>query len=209
MSIQQTFKTPGISRHDAEQRLIESRALFLGFLRKRLDHPQDAEDVFQDFCVKVLRNYDTVKNGQLLNAWLGITLRHTLTDHYRRRATRNRMTVAYATEVEILKTGTEDPENIPCACVFTAIQRLGPARAALLTRLDLQGEPRDRVAADLGISLNALAVRVHRSRAALKKKIAEICPMCGRGDFMQCDCDHVHKTPPVSHPQWQATSPKL
>ena len=69
------------------------------------------------------------------------------------------------------------------------MQELEPAQAELLTRLDLQDEPRDAIAADLGVSLSTLRVRVHRSRTALKKKIAEICPICGEGRFMQCDRD--------------------
>jgi RNA polymerase sigma factor (sigma-70 family) len=179
-----------VSRRDAEAKLIECRGKFLGYLRKRLNSPQDAEDVFQDFCVKVLRRYASIKSEERLDAWLGITLRHTLTDHYRRQATRNRGAEAYANEVKLLEPETEDLDQSACRCVFAAIQKLDPGQAELLSRLDLQDEPRASIAADLGVSLNALGVRVHRSRAALKKRIAEICPVCGEGQFMQCDCDH-------------------
>jgi len=179
-----------VSRHDVEAKLIECRNKFLGFLRKRLNSPQDAEDVFQDFCVKVLRNHASINSGERLDAWLGITLRHALTDHYRRRATRNRGVEAFANEVQILAPEAENIDEPACNCVSAAMQKLDPAHAELLTRLDLQDESRKAVAADLGVSLNALGVRVHRSRTALKTKIAEFCPVCGEGRFMQCDCDH-------------------
>lgn len=180
-----------VSRHDAEAKLVECRNRFLGFLRRRLNSPQDAEDVFQDFCIKVLRHHDLIKSGERLDAWLGTTLRHTLTDHYRRRATRRRGTEAYAIEARTTQPVPTDDDERACNCVGAAIKGLEPSQADLLTRIDLRDEPRKTVADDLGLSLNALRVRVHRSRTALKNKIAEFCPVCGEGGFMQCDCDHL------------------
>ena len=184
-----------VSRRDAEARLIECRNRFLGFLRKRLNSSQDAEDVFQDFCVKVLRNHATIRNGERLDAWLGITLRHTLTDHYRRQAIRKRAVQAYAIETRVLEPGAGDVEPTACGCLFSALQMLEPAQADLLQRLTLRDEPRDAIAADLGVSLNTLGVRVHRIRAALKKKVAEICPDCAAGRLMQCGCDRSRGIP--------------
>jgi len=178
-----------VSRRDTEAKLIEGRNKLLGFLRKRLNSPQDAEDVFQDFCVKVLRKHASIKSGERLDAWLGITLRHTLTDHYRHQASQNRGAETYAIEARILEPAAADVDEPACSCVAAAIQMLEPAQAELLSRLDLQDEPRKAIAADLGVSLNALGVRIHRSRAALKKKIAKICPVCGDGKFMLCDCE--------------------
>lgn len=190
MFAEQKYAMPEVSLRDTEAKLIECRNKFLGYLRKRLNSPQDAEDVFQDFCVKVLRNHSSIKDGERLNAWLGITLRHTLTDHYRRKATRNRGAEAFVIEAKIFESDPVDFDEPACGCISAAMQLLDPAQAKLLTRIDLQEEPRKAVAADLEVSLNALGVRVHRTRAALKKKIAEICPVCGEGGFMQCDCDH-------------------
>lgn len=194
MCAETIHRTPEVTRREAAKRLIECRNKFLGFLRKRLSNPQDAEDIFQEFCVKVLRNHATIKNGERLDAWLAITLRHTLTDHYRRQATRGQATEAYVSEAKILSPETEpssgDFDEPACSCIHTAMQDLQPAHAELLTRLDLREESRDRVATDLAVTQNALRVRVHRARLALKKRIAEICPTCGEGRFMQCDCDH-------------------
>ena len=195
MFIEQKHRSANVSRRDAEAKLIECRNKFLGFLRKRLRNPQDAEDVFQDFCLKVLRNHATIKNGERLDAWLGITLRHTLTDHYRRQATRKIWAEAYANEAKIPGPETEGADDTVCSCISEAMKELEPAQIKLLTRLDLQEEPRNTIAADLAVSQNTLRVRVHRARAALKKRITEICPLCGNGRFMQCDSDHCLKNP--------------
>jgi len=200
MFAEQNRRNTEVSRHDAEAKLIECRNKFLGYLRKRLNSPQDAEDVFQDFCVKVLRKHASINGRERLDAWLGITLRHTLTDHYRRRATRNRGAEAFAIEAKVLEPVWEDLVGPACSCIAAAMDELQPAQADLLTRLDLQGESRKSVAAALGISLNSLSVRVHRSRAALRKKIGKICPVCGDGGFMQCDCDRSQDMPSFSIP---------
>ncbi|MEQ9038870.1 MAG: sigma-70 family RNA polymerase sigma factor [Silicimonas sp.] len=187
-----------VSRHDAEAKLIACRNRFLGFLRRRLSSPQDAEDVFQDFCVKVLRHHAQIRSPERLDAWLGITLRHTLTDHYRRRATRNSNAEAYAIEAKVTRQEVVDDEEPACRCIAAAMKMLEPSQAELLARIDLQDEPRKVVAADLGLTLNALGVRVHRSRAALKTRIAEICPVCGEGGFLQCDCTHSRDIEPLA-----------
>ncbi len=190
MFAEQNSYVTEVSRRDVEAKLVESRNRFLGFLRRRLSRPADAEDVFQDFCVKVLRHHAQVQSHERLNAWLGITLRHALTDHYRRHATRNRGAAAYAIETKVLQQEVTDLDEPACTCIVAAMKMLNPSQAELLTRIDLREEPRKSVAADLGLSLNSLGVRVHRTRAALKKKIAEVCPVCGEGNFMICDCDH-------------------
>jgi RNA polymerase sigma-70 factor (ECF subfamily) len=190
MFAEQNNHATEVSRRDVEARLVEFRNRFLGFLRRRLSRPEDAEDVFQDFCVKVLRHHSQIQNHERLDAWLGITLRHALTDHYRRQATRNRGAEAYAIETKVIQQEGTDVDEPACTCVVAALKKLAPSQAKLLTRIDLKDEPRKAVAADLGLSLNSLGVRVHRSRAALKEKIAEFCPVCGDGDFMICDCDH-------------------
>lgn len=202
MFIEQKQQNSEVSRYDVEAKLIEFRNRFLGYLRKRLNSPQDAEDVFQDFCVKVLRNHASINSGERLDAWLGITLRHTLTDHYRRRATRNRGAEDFAVETKVLEQVSDDLDGPACSCITAAMNELLPAQAELLTRLDLQDEPRKEVAADLGVSLNALGVRIHRSRADLKKRIAEFCPVCGDGGFMQCDCNRSRDMRSFSNLLW-------
>lgn len=138
-----------VTRRDAETKLIECRKKFLGFLRKRLNSPQDAEDVFQDFCIKVLRNYGSIKSGERLDAWLGITLRHTLTDHYRRRATRHRGADAYAIEAKIMQPENANHDEPACSCVSVAMQRLEPSQIELLTRLPCRWQlRRDRQCGD-------------------------------------------------------------
>tara|TARA_R110002020_G_scaffold402013_2_gene612221 strand:+ start:8236 stop:9048 length:813 start_codon:yes stop_codon:yes gene_type:complete len=179
-----------VSRSVVEAKIVESRNRFLRFLRGRLSRSEDAEDVFQDFCLKVLRHYAQIENDERLDAWLGVTLKHTLTDYYRRKATQNRGAEAYAIETKVTQHEATDTSEPACTCLSAAMKMLRPSQAELLTRIDLRGEPRKVVATELGLSLNSLGVRVHRARTALRERIAKVCPVCGDGGFMICDCDH-------------------
>ncbi|AKI03465.1 DNA-directed RNA polymerase specialized sigma subunit, sigma24 (plasmid) [Hoeflea sp. IMCC20628] len=201
MFAEQNTRATTVSRRAVETKLVESRNRFLGFLRRRLSRPQDAEDVFQDFCVKVLRHHAQIEDDERLDAWLGVTLKHTLTDHYRRQATRNRGAEAYAIETKVTQQEDTDTSEPACTCIAAAIKLLQPSQAELLARIDLRDEPRTAVAADLGLSSNSLGVRVHRARTALREKIAEVCPVCGDGGFMFCDCDHSRGVRPSSIPR--------
>ena len=198
MFAEQNNSATAISRRVVEAKLVESRNRFLVFLRRRLSRPQDAEDVFQDFCVKVLRHHAQIDEVEKLDAWLGVTLKHALTDHYRRQAARNRCAEAYGIETKVTHQEDTDVSEPACTCIAAAMKMLQPSHAELLARIDLRGESRKAVAADLGLCSNALGVRVHRARRALREKISKVCPVCGEGGFMICDCDHSRGVRPSS-----------
>ncbi len=169
------------------QRLLDGRGEFLGFLRRRLGNLDEAEDALQDFSLKVIRAPHPVERGEKINAWLGQVLRHTLIDHYRRRAVRHRAETAYALERSITDASPEDDCDIfPCHCLHIALPRLRPEHAAILRRADLDEEPRASIAADLRITTNSLNVRLHRARRALKRELETSCPSCRKASFLEC-----------------------
>ncbi len=171
------------------QRLLSGRQEFLGYLRRRLGSLDEAEDALQNFSLKVIRAAQSAGQEEKVNAWMGQILRHTLIDHYRRRAVRQRAETAYAYELSIAVTAPEaDPGIGPCRCLHTAMPRLRPDHAAILRRADLEDEPRIHIAADLGLTMNALNVRLHRARQALRQELETSCPACREGSFMDCAC---------------------
>ena len=169
------------------QRLLDGRGEFLGYLRRRLGSLDEAEDALQDFSLKVIRATQTVEREEKINAWLGQILRHTLIDHYRRRAVRHRAETAYAMELSITEGSLGDDCDIfPCRCLHVALPRLRPEHAAILRRADLDEEPRASIAADLRITTNSLNVRLHRARRALKQELEISCPTCRKASFLEC-----------------------
>ena len=83
-------RTPVAENPAVNQRLLDCRSEFFGYLRRRLGSIDEAEDALQDFNLKVIRATHSVERDEKTNAWLGQVLCHTLIDHYRRRAVRHR-----------------------------------------------------------------------------------------------------------------------
>ena len=176
---------PAVNQH-----LIAGKQQFLGYLRRRLGSLDEAEDVLQNFSLKVIRACQTASSEEKIDAWLGQILRHTLIDHYRRRATRLLAETAYSQEQGLEEPTTEaDLAAGPCKCLPKALLRLSPDQAAILRRAELEEEPRNRIAADLGLTANALNVRLHRARHALRQELESSCPSCREGSFLDCACD--------------------
>ena len=173
---------PAVSRQ-----LIAGQARFLAYLRRRLSSPQEAEDVLQDFSLKVIRGARSIGRTETINAWLAQILRHTLIDHYRRRAVRLRYDAAYVEEARIATPPAEtDATPGRCPSLHAAVRRLRPDHAAILRRADLDDQPRARMAEDLGLTTNALNVRLHRARTALRRELQAVCPACREGCFHDC-----------------------
>ena len=56
-------------------------------------------------------------------------------------------------------------------------------------RADVLGEPRDRLAISLGITVNNVTVRLHRARQSLKLRLEQMCRTCVVHGFLDCRCD--------------------
>lgn len=187
---QLTFSTSAAYKAStAVRRLTECQSEFIRFFRRRLSRPEDAEDAFQDFCLKVIRAPHAPLDDGKVDAWLRRVLRNTLTDYYRRRAVRQRLEAAYEAEApELVVQPVDDPTVTSCCCLERLVPTLRPDYATIIRRIDLEEEPRERIAADLGLSLNNVGVRLHRARRALKGKIEERCSLYCDSSIGSCDC---------------------
>ena len=98
------------------------------------------------------------------------------------------------TDVENLA-GEPDKEldGAVCNCLHKLLPTLKPEYADVIWRADLLGEPRDRIAASLGVTLNNVTVRLHRGRQALKKRLEEMCLTCPIHGFLDCRCDEAER----------------
>ena len=75
-----------------------------------------------------------------------------------------------------------------CTCHEGLISELRPAESELIRRIDFGEEDRETVAADLGLTRNALGVRLHRARTALREALTAHCGSCCREDREDCSC---------------------
>ena len=186
-------KSCGVTHdHDAARMaLSEGRQAFWGFLMRRLGNKADAEDVLQEFCIRVLTRKEQLRDVERVDSWLYAILRSTMNDHFRKAARRGRLTEAYGGEPEEL--AHDAPEQMAqfCRCVNGLIPTLRDADADLIRRIDLGEEDRATVATDMGLTRNALGVRLHRARMALRDALTGHCGKCCKTGWDDCYCPPI------------------
>ena len=177
-----------------EEALTQNRRSFLRFLARRLGDESAAEDVFQSFCLRAVSKGTELRDSESAIAWLYSVLRSVLTDHYRSEAARRGREANYAQQQILLGADRDEIEleESLCNCFRGLLPALRPDYAEVLRRVDLSGEPRDRVAADLGITQANMRVRLHRGRQALRTALGECCGSCCEQSFRDCTCDKGH-----------------
>jgi RNA polymerase sigma factor (sigma-70 family) len=182
--------SPAHTGDTLDHALLSGRSAFLGFLVKRLGNRADAEDVLQEFCIRVLARKDQLREADRMDAWLYSVLRSALNDHYRKTGRRKRLGDAYAIETQSAEETVESSEAMAqmCGCVKGLVPKLRPADGALISRIDIDEEDRASVAADLGLKPGTLAVRLHRARAALGDALLGHCGYCCKHGFEDCSC---------------------
>jgi len=171
--------------------LREGHREFLRYLSARTASFADAEDILQDFYLKVVRSSRTIKAPGALRGWLAQVLRRTLADYYRKASVR-RAALQRLEEVEGPTVLIDDAaEQAVCRCLYRILPTLRPDYSRIIWQVDLLGQPRNKVAEGFGISANNLGVRVHRARRALRAALERLCTTCPTHGFLNCACDEA------------------
>jgi len=170
--------------------LVANHKAFLQFLVKRLSDTDTAEDVLQQFYLRVVSRGAELRELKSVVAWLYTVLRTTLIDHYRREASRRNQESAYA-QMETLteERWDESPRDGDHVCLHEVLPTLRPEYSDVLRRVDLDEAPPRKVALDLGIAANTVRVRLHRARQALKRALLQRCGNCAERGCLDCDCN--------------------
>lgn len=181
----------GVKPADAavRQALVDGHRRILAFLRRRLGSTEHGEEVLQDFMLRAIERSGDLRDVESVRGWLARLLATTITDHQRRAARQRRQAATAASVIEPVAI-EPDPEldEAVCDCLYALLPTLRPDYAEVIRRVDLLGEARDQVAAGLGITVNNLAVRLHRARQALRKRLLEMCLTCPVHGFRSCGC---------------------
>lgn len=174
---------------DNLQRLVDNHRQFLGFLTRRVGSPETAEEILQAAFVKSVERGDAIQDDEKTVAWFYRLLRNALIDHYRHRDAEERALHRYAGLLAPEPAAIEpELEQAICACVNDLLPTLKPEYADMIRRVDLQDASVDAVAAERGISANNAAVRLHRARRALRKRLQATCGTCAVHGCLDCTC---------------------
>ena len=171
--------------------ITESRRDILAYLVRRLGSPEAAADVLQAFALRALQRSGDLCDVQRVRGWLARVLASTIADYQRTAMKTMRREIAMD-DVDQNSGAfalTQEEDAAVCNCLHKILPTLKPEYAEIVWRADLLGEPRDRIAATLGMTANNVTVRLHRGRQALRKRLEETCLTCPEHGFLDCRCE--------------------
>lgn len=172
--------------------LARQRGRFMAFLSSRTGSREEAEELLQAAFVKGLKAAAALKNEEKVTAWFYRLLRNALADHWRRKAAEGRALAAYGTENRRQAAMAEaELDRRVCACVKDLIATIKPEYAEAVRTVDLEDSSVREFARRSGVTENSAAVRLHRARMSLKKRLIETCGACADHGCRDCDCVKV------------------
>ncbi|MFA7429322.1 MAG: sigma-70 family RNA polymerase sigma factor [Rhodospirillaceae bacterium] len=144
-----------------------------GFIRRRVDSPEDADEILQDVMLRVHRAAAGGQAGERLRPWVYGIARNAIIDHYRARAARG-------VSVEVPDDLSADPAGNTAlgeltGCLAPVLAALPPAYAEALRLADLEGLTQQEVADRLGLSLSGTKARVQRARRMVRGDLEKCC----------------------------------
>lgn len=174
--------------------LNDQRAAFKAFLIARVGSAAEAEDILQNGLLKAVQRAGELQDKAKLSAWFYQLLRHAVVDHYRTRAAGRRRDDALGTLVASLGEDVASPpewEAQICSCLGSVVDTLKLQHAALLHRVDLDGESVQDAARALKLTPNNASVILHRARKELRTRLEAFCGACAEGACLDCNCAPV------------------
>jgi RNA polymerase sigma-70 factor (ECF subfamily) len=153
-----------------QQAWREHESELRGYLRRRMPHPGDADDLLQEVFLKALRQGRAFCDIVQVRAWLFQVARNALADRLRLRRE----------EVELpedLTAGAEEraPVETLDQCLPRVLSELPAEDREALVLCDLEGLPQEEYARRKGIGLPAAKSRVQRARKRLRARMTEVC----------------------------------
>jgi RNA polymerase sigma-70 factor (ECF subfamily) len=141
-----------------------------GFLRRRLQQPDELEDVLQEVLLAVHNARQTYRAEQPLTVWVQAICRYKLADHYRARGRQPAQTGWPEAADELL--AIQDNEQADARRDLGKLfQQLPPRQRLPIVHVKLEGRSVEETARLTGLSSSAIKVGIHRGLKALAAKI--------------------------------------
>ena len=173
---------------EAIAQLVKGHREFLAFLERRVESRAVAEDILQTAFTRGLERGGDVKDEKVV-AWFYRVLRNAVIDHYRQRSTTTRAMEAWGREFPDVQEPEAELRQEICRCVSGLLETLKPEYREALRIVDLEEGKLKDLAQQSGITAENAAVRVHRARAALRRRIEQACGTCSVHGCLDCSCE--------------------
>ena len=170
---------------DTAALLLENLDAFTAFARSRLGDGELARDAVQESLLKAVTSEHQPAEEDAVR-WFYRILRRTIIDLHRRRGARERALASYGADLEANADAEET--RLLCACFERLLPELPEQYRDLIRRVDLDAESLTVLAAERGVSANALTVQLHRARRRLRELLEATCRVCATHGCLDCTC---------------------
>ncbi len=163
----------------AAELLVREEVAVRRIISRYVRHATVVDDLFQEISLKVMRRIDSVRDPQAIRGWLFQLARNACLDWLR---AQERRPLATSSELTHLNAGGDLGRNPldqlmadeRVSAVHRALAQLPDSQREVIRLRIEDGLDHEAIAARLGISRQAVEVRLCRGRARLKEQLDEI-----------------------------------
>jgi RNA polymerase sigma-70 factor (ECF subfamily) len=150
----------------------QTYGLITAYAARRCESPQDAADVVAETYAIAWRRVDELPQGQQAILWLYGVARKVLANHRRGEVRRQARNVELDAEMADLYADSPD-SGITLKVIAEVFRSLPDSDRELLSLVAWEGLDRAQIATTLGLSRNAVRIRLHRARRRFSRALAE------------------------------------
>lgn len=156
------------------------------FIKSRVSSYEDAQDIYQEVLLRIMKNSAQLNKSQSLKSWLFTIAKNQIIDYYRTRR--------FSEDIDNLQSNGlisgEEPEAYQEleSCLHGFIDALPPDYKKIVLLSEIEGKSQKEIAESLGINYITLRSKVQRGREKIKKMIFDAC-IIGQdsvGGFAEC-----------------------
>ncbi|MFF4775339.1 RNA polymerase sigma factor [Microtetraspora fusca] len=161
---------PRLARFEAVYR--ETYGQITAYAVRRCDSPQDAADIVAETFTVAWRRIGELPPGEEAVLWLYGVARNVLANHRRGEVRRQARSVELDAEMADLY-GAAPDSGVALTAIAEVFRSLPDDDRELLSLVAWEGLDRHQIATALGVSRNAVRIRLHRARRRFSRALAE------------------------------------
>lgn len=150
----------------------ETYGQITAYAARRCHSPQDAADVVAETFVIAWRRIRELPDGEEATLWLYGVARKVLANHFRGEVRRQARSVELDTEMADLY-GASPDSGVELRAITQVFRTLSEDDRELLSLVAWEGLDRQEIATVLGLSRNAVRIRLHRARKRFARALAD------------------------------------
>ena len=145
-----------------------------GFIKRRVEHDQDVEDILQNIFYKIHNNISYLNETDKIHAWIYRITKNAIADFYRAQKYESHFIELMDDVID--ETQDEVNENHEIAqCLKTMIQYLPEKYKQALILTEFENLTQKELGDILGLSVSGAKSRVQRARIKLKEMLIDCC----------------------------------